>query len=171
MRAAVVVGNPKPRSRTYKVALDVADALVPVRADVDRVVIDLADVAGQLFAPESPEVTRLLDAVAQSDLLVVASPTYKASYTGLLKAFFDRFPGQALDGVVAVPVMTGAAAVHTLANELHLRPLLVELGASVPVRGLYVTEDRFDAPAVAIAPWADAARQVLVRSIDGFPSS
>ncbi|TDD63979.1 hypothetical protein E1262_29575 [Jiangella aurantiaca] len=40
---------------------------------------------------------------------LLATPTYKARYTGLLKAFLDRLPGGALRGTVAVPVTVAAA--------------------------------------------------------------
>jgi FMN reductase len=85
--------------------------------------------------------------VAASRLLVVASPTYKATYTGLLKAFLDRFPHQGLAGVTAVPLMLGASHAHSLAPEHGLRPVLVELGASVPTRGLYVLDAEHADPA------------------------
>ena len=58
----------------------------------------------------------------------------------MLKAFLDRYGSNGLAGVVAVPVMTGGWPGHLLAVEVHLRPVLVELGATVPSRGLYVTE-------------------------------
>ena len=75
-----------------------------------------------------------------ADLVVVASPTYKATYTGLLKALPRPLPAPGTGGVTAVPLMLGAAPVHALAPEHGLRPLLVELGASVPTRGLYVLD-------------------------------
>ena len=57
-----------------------------------------------------------LDAeVAAADVVVVASPTYKAAYTGMLKAFLDRYGNNGLAGTVAVPVMTGGWAGHSLA--------------------------------------------------------
>jgi FMN reductase len=61
--------------------------------------------------------------------------------------------------------MTGAAKVHALALEVHLRPLLVELGASSPTRGLYVVEQEFDDLDVAIGRWADAAYPLLARAL------
>ena len=134
-RVAVVVGNPKPRSRTYESALTLADRLGG--ADL---VVDLADHTSELFEWGSPRVTELVEEVASSLVVVVASPTYKATYTGLLKAFLDRFPHQGLGGVTAIPLMLGASSVHSLVTEHGLRPLLVELGASVPTRGLYVLD-------------------------------
>jgi FMN reductase len=166
MSTAVVVGNPKAGSRTLRVALATADALADRLGDSsDRVVIDLAEVATHLFDPGAHRVDELLAAVATSDLVIVASPTYKGTYTGLLKAFFDRYGNNALAGTVAVSVMTGAALVHALAPEVHLRPLLVELGASTPTRGLYVVEQQFDDLDAAIGPWADTASPLLARAL------
>ena len=47
-----------------------------------------------------------------------------------------------LEGTTAFPVMLGAGLGHAMAPEMTLRPVLVELGASCPVRGLYLTEDQ-----------------------------
>lgn len=45
--------------------------------------------------------------------VVVAAPTYRAAYTGLLKAFLDRYPSNGLS-VTAFAVMTGASATHSM---------------------------------------------------------
>jgi FMN reductase len=167
---AVVVGNPKIASRTLGVAEAVSSALERrVPTIEDRVVIDLAEVAAELFDPESAKVKELLAIVAGSDLLLVATPTYKASYTGLLKAFFDRYSSNALANVVAVPLMTGAAPEHALAVDLHLRALLVELGASLPTRGLYVLEQQFSDVDAVIGPWTDVASPLIARALTQPP--
>ena len=172
MSTAVVVGNPKADSRTLRVARAVADALADRLPDTsvggtgtDRLVVDLADVGAELFDPESKRVNDLLQAVAGSDLVIVASPTFKATYTGLLKSFFDRYGSNALSSTVAVPVMTGAGSIHALAPEVHLRPLLVELGAATPTRGLYVTEPQFDDLDAVIGTWAEAASPHVARAL------
>lgn len=141
-RVAVVVGNPKPVSRTYEAALTLAERLGG--ADL---VIDLADHTGELFDWSSSTIKERVEAVAAREVLIVASPTYQATYTGLLKVFLDRVPHQGLGGVTAVPVMLGAGDVHALAVEHTLRPLLVELGASVPTRGLFVLDSEHADPA------------------------
>jgi FMN reductase len=164
MSVAVVVGNPKAGSRTLRVAIAVADALAD-RGPHPHHIIDLADIASELFDSESATVDDHLTAVASSDLVVVASPTYKATYTGLLKSFLDRYGNNALDRTVCVTVMTGAAPIHALAPEVHLRPLLVELGASIPARGLYVTESQLENLDQVIAAWAVAARPLIERAL------
>jgi FMN reductase len=61
---------------------------------------------------------------------------------------------------VAVPVMLGATSHHALAPELHLRPLLVELGASVPTPALYVIEHEHDRPE-AYDGWLRRSRPLI----------
>jgi FMN reductase len=166
MTVAVVVGNPKAGSRTLRVALAVADQLATRLGDTsNRLVVDLADVASELFDPESKKIQELLDGVVSRDLLIVASPTFKATYTGLLKSFFDRYGTNALHGSVGVALMTGAGPIHALAPEIHLRPLLVELGVSTPTRCLYVTEPQFDDLDAVIGAWADNASPLIGRAL------
>jgi FMN reductase len=62
---------------------------------------------------------------------------------------------------VGIPLMTGGAPIHALSVEVHLRPVLVELGASVPSPGLYVLESQFeDLDTVIGAWWETAGRSV-----------
>lgn len=99
--------------------------------------VDLCDHADDLFRWPHDELAALNGAVAASDLVVFGSPTYKAAYTALLKAFLDRYPNNGLLGVTAIPIMTGASAKHSMVIDAALRPVLIELGASLPTRGLY----------------------------------
>jgi FMN reductase len=147
------------------VATAVADAVDGAVGETDRLVVDLAEMGPDLLDWSAAQVSEVSTAVAASPLLIVASPTYKATYTGLLKVFLDRYGNNGLGNTVAVPVMTGAAHLHALAVESHLRPLLVELGASVPTRGVYVTEPEMADIAGAIAPWAAGAGRVLAAAV------
>jgi FMN reductase len=136
MRLTVVVGNPKKGSRTLHVAERLAARVVASTGATLLPPIDLIDYGSMLFEWPNDELARLNQIVKDSELLIVASPTYKASYTGLLKAFLDRYPSNGLAGVTAIPLMTASSPEHGVAVEFTLRPLLVELGASVPTRGL-----------------------------------
>jgi FMN reductase len=166
---ATVVGNPKAKSRTLTVATAVAErTAVAVGLDPsERVVIDLADLGPKLFDWSSAEVRAAVTAVSGADLLVVASPTYKASYTGLLKAFLDWFATTGLAGVATVPVMVGAGAAHALAVEVHLRPVLVEIGATLPTRGLFVLEDQLDDLEALVDGWLAEAAGPLRAALSG----
>jgi FMN reductase len=168
----IVVGNPKARSRTLDVARAVADAAASA-AGIDgpgidkpgRVEVDLADLGPHLFDWSAADVRAAVDAIAGTSLLVVASPTYKASYTGLLKSFLDWYGTTGLSGVTTIPLMVGAAPAHALAVEVHLRPLLVEIGATLPTRGLYVTEDRLDDLDGVLDAWLVEAAAPLRASV------
>jgi len=140
MKAAVIVGNPKPRSRTQQAANLVAERLAGEPASLS---VDLTDLGAALLDWSDSRVTDLVAAVATSDLVVFASPTYKATYTGLLKLFLDRIGGGALAGVTAVPVMLGGHWQHAMASDLLLKPVLVELGATCPARGLFLLESEY----------------------------
>jgi FMN reductase len=165
----VVVGNPKPGSRTLAVADAVATAAAEAAglAGDERVTFDLADLGPDLFDWSSVRVREAVDAVRVCALAVVASPTYKASYTGLLKAFLDWFSTTDLEGVTVVPVMVGAGMQHALAVEVHLRPVLVELGATLPSRGLYVTESQLPDLQEVVSTWVAEAAPRLRAAVAG----
>src|SRR2546423_1633740 len=62
------------------------------------------------------------------------------------------------------PARTGGPA-NLRAVEVHLRPVLVELGATVPARGLYVTEPEFPTLDATVAKWAETALPHLTRAL------
>jgi FMN reductase len=84
-----------------------------------------------------------IDAVSSADALIVVSPTFSASYSGLFKSFFDLFESGSLQGIPTLLAATGGTERHSLALEHALRPLFVYLGAS-PVRtGVYAATSDF----------------------------
>lgn len=103
----VLVGNPRGGSRTHLAAVAAAEAVGRrIGHETAPEVVDLSAIGPHLFAPgPSPTVEVALELVAGAQVLLVASPTYKATYTGLLKAFLDRLPGGALTGTVALPLL------------------------------------------------------------------
>jgi FMN reductase len=164
MTDTVVVGNPKPASRTLQAATLVARGLRP---DIEPQVIDLISLGSSLLGWDDPAVAAKVHAVASSEIAIFASPTFKATYTGLLKLFLEQFDGgTGLAGVVAVPVMLGAAPTHALAPDLLLKPVLVELGATCPAPGLYLSEKTFADDGVIdsyVARWRPVVQAVLRR--------
>ena len=76
----------------------------------------------------------------------------------------DQFGSGELGGLTTVPLMTGGSADHALAVEVHLRPVLVEIGASCPTRGLFVFGPAVDDPTPTIDAWWEAAAPLLGRN-------
>lgn len=148
----VLVGNPRPRSRTHGVAARAARAVAP---DAAAETVDLTALADRLLHPDrSPAIAEAVERVTAADVLLVASPTYKGTYTGLLKSFLDLVPS--LAGVTALPLMVMGSPRHALAVEVHLRPLLVELGATVATPGLAVVEADLERLDEVLAEWTAA---------------
>ncbi|MGW1713321.1 NAD(P)H-dependent oxidoreductase [Streptomyces sp. NPDC002156] len=139
MKAVAVVGNPKAASRTRDAAERLAAAL-----GLDCEVLEVTELGPGLLAWDAPEVSAAVERVRMADVVIAASPTYKGTYTGLLKLFLDRFPTDTgLAGQVALPLMLGAGPAHALAPELTLKPVLVELGAICPAQGLYQLDSTY----------------------------
>jgi FMN reductase len=165
----VVVGNPRPGSRTATLAVELGRALARLVPAADPVVLDLADLTDRLGAPlgagSAERWAEPLAVLHAADLILVATPTYKGSYTGLLKSFLDHVGGGALRGITAVPITTVGSPAHTLAADVHLRPLLIELGASTPTSALVVGNDQLDTPAEAISGWLTVNLDPLKRAL------
>ncbi|MDT5042872.1 MAG: reductase [Actinoplanes sp.] len=146
----VISGHPQPGSRTLQLARAVGERLAGSGA------VDIAELVPALFAPADGATGEALLEVQDATLLVVATPTYRGSYTGALKVFLDQLPANALAGVVAVPVVTAEFQPHADAAEAFLARLLRELGADVVDFGLTATESELADPG-AIADQYTAA--------------
>jgi FMN reductase len=157
----IVVGNPKPRSRTFGAATAVAQELSGRDPDF---ALDLADFGPALLDWSDARVAEAVEQVKAARLVIVASPTFKATYSGLLKLFLDRFPAESLAGVSAVALQLGGDWRHSLAPEAFLKPVLAEIGASTPTRALYLLDSDADAGFAAsetLQAWLPVARQQL----------
>ena len=174
MSIVTVVGNPRPGSRTLGAAVAATDAIAARLGHPGaREVIDLSALAPALLQPAAgASLETALELLTSASVAVLASPTYKATYTGLLKVFLDRLPPNALAGTAALPILVMGHPKHALAVEVHFRPLLVELGAFVPTPGLALLESELpelDADDGPLARWADqvvpqiAAREGALR--------
>jgi FMN reductase len=78
--------------------------------------------------------------VADADALVIATPVYKAAYSGVLKAFLDLLPQDGLKGKLVLPLATGGSQSHMLALDYALRPVLSALGARHVLPSIYATD-------------------------------
>ena len=130
MSVAVVVGNPKPASRTLDAATRVANRLGD---EPPKVVIDVIHLGAGLLGWGDPAVENAVAAVREATAVVVASPTYKASYTGLLKLFLDQIPTGGLAGVVGLPRLAEAVADASDAQLAAARQTVVALFQYLPL--------------------------------------
>ncbi|WP_426353447.1 FMN reductase [Stenotrophomonas maltophilia] len=100
--------------------------------------------AGALWRSQLPEgVERQLVAVEQADVLVVATPVYRGSYTGLFKHFFDFIHQDALVDTPILLAATGGSERHALVIDHQLRPLFSFFQARTLPLGVYATDRDF----------------------------
>ncbi|ASR35903.1 FMN reductase (NADPH) [Prauserella marina] len=114
-----------------------------------------------------PDIAALAEAIAGADGLIVASPVYKAAYSGLLKSLLDLLPQFALEGKTVLPLATGGSLAHVLAIDYAFRPVLHSMGAEHVIQGYFLL-DRFievTEGGVLLAPEAEPA---LLSIVDFF---
>jgi FMN reductase len=92
----------------------------------------------------SPALEPIKAKLEQADGVIVATPIYKASYTGVLKAFLDLLPQRAFEGKVVLPIATGGTIAHLLAVDYALKPVLSELKARHVLGGVYAVDKQLE---------------------------
>ena len=137
----LIAGSPSAPSRSTALLHAVADRLS--QRDVEAQLLQLRDLpAAPLVAADAsaPAIARAVDALAAAPAIVVATPVYKAAYSGLLKVFLDLLPQTALKGKTVLPLATGGSPHHMLALDYALRPVLQSLGARHILPGVYASD-------------------------------
>jgi FMN reductase len=168
VRAATVltvVGNPRPESRTHGLGRVLASELAAALGATTGEEVDLAALGPKVLDHDDPDAAAAARRAIDADVLVISSPTYKGTYSGLLKSFLDRIGTGALAGAAAVPILLGGALNHLLAVDVHFSPLLIELGAVVPAGGLFVLESDVDAFPVFAAQWVSERRELFAGAV------
>jgi FMN reductase len=148
MPVLLIAGSPSERSRSAALLDAVSLRLAARGAQVQRLHIrDLNPQALLLADATHPSVARAVRQVADAGVLVVATPVYKAAYSGVLKVFIDLLHQAALKGKTVLPLATGGSPHHMLALDYALRPVLQSLGAKHILPGIYATDGQ-----VALTP-------------------
>ncbi len=165
----ILTGSPSLVSRTAALAHHVGDELALAGHDVSS--LDVRDLpADALLAASTavPAIAAAVQAVIGADALVVATPIYKASYSGLLKAFLDLLPQGALAGKVVLPLATGGTIAHLLAIDYSLRPVLASLGARHVTAGRFVLDVHIDHTSGGPVLVDETARECVRRTAVAF---
>ena len=140
-----ISGSPSNTSRTLLLAREVVARLG--RGGFDAAVINVRDLpAEDLLAGRSdaPAVQKAVALLEQAAGVVVATPVYKAAYSGTLKVFLDLLPQFALAGKAVLPLATGGTVAHVLAIDYALRPVLASLGARHVLNGLFLLDKQIE---------------------------
>jgi FMN reductase len=115
---------------------------------------------------DGPSVQGALALIEQARGVVIATPVYKAAYSGVLKAFLDLLPNGVLAGKVVLPIATAGSLAHCLALEYALKPVLSALGARHVLAGVCVLDSDFARQADLSPRLEDAADERLGTALD-----
>jgi len=148
MSIVALAGSPSANSRSTALLRHVLDRFAEAEPRHEIVLRDLPAAALVRADVDDPAIRRARDQVAAARLVVVATPIYKASYSGLLKTFLDLLPQDALRGKTVLALGTGGSAAHLLALDYALKPVLAALGARHILDSIYAVDAQFTAHAV-----------------------
>jgi len=143
MSVILLGGSPAPHSSSSRLLQHIGERLALHGQRVSRIEVrDLSASALLSLDTDEPSVARALAQVRQADAIVVATPVYKAAYSGLLKAFLDLLPQDGLAGKLVLPLATGGSQSHMLALDYALRPVLASMSARFVLPSIYATSDQ-----------------------------
>jgi FMN reductase len=130
--------------------VEATSAQVTARGEAIEVdVIELREVAGELATymvtggVPTPRLTELREQVAGADGLVVVTPVFNGSYSGLFKMFFDALDKDSLAGVPVLIAASAGSARHSLVLDHAMRPLFAYLRAVVVPTGIFAATEDF----------------------------
>ncbi|MFF0447609.1 NADPH-dependent FMN reductase [Streptomyces sp. NPDC004609] len=166
-----VSGSPSASSRTNRLLRHLDQRLVLQGHEV--LPLDIRTVpADALLGADfgHPAIVEAAALFARADGVVIGTPVYKASYSGVLKALLDLLPQHALAGKTVLPLATGGTTAHVLAIDYALRPVLSSMGAAHVVQGWFTLDKDItvgDDTSLALAPGAAEALEQVVDQFSG----
>lgn len=160
MLIVLIGGSPSVRSRSA-VLLNQARFWLEARG------VEVREIGVRNFSPEvllfadfaHPQVSELRELVAQADGLLVATPVYKASFSGALKTLLDLLPERALEHKAVLPIATGGSSAHLLAVDYALKPVLAALKAQEMLQGVFAQDGQIQYASSSTPELLDAALQ------------
>ncbi|MHA0857500.1 NADPH-dependent FMN reductase [Paenibacillus sp. CMAA1364] len=142
-KVVIINGHPAMTSRLHSIIDYSENILTQSGFEVSR--IDIAklppeDLIHTKF--ESESIVKANGLLAEADAVIVASPVYKASYTGVLKTFLDLVPQKGFAGKITLPLFIGGSLAHLLTIDYALKPVLSALGARHILGGVYTVDSQ-----------------------------
>ena len=142
LRAVAISGSPRAPSKSKALAELMLRSLAAAGCATE--LLDVADLPAEALVARAPapEIDAAIATLGAAQIVIAATPTYRALYTGVLKSFFDLMPHGHLAGKICVPIHTAGSPQHFLTIEYGMRPLFASLDG-VPISGVYATDDQF----------------------------
>lgn len=164
----VISGSPSNNSKTGRLAEYVATRLASAQHRTSHIRVRDLPPEGLVRGSGTDErIAAALRDVDEADGIVFVTPTYKASYSGLIKLFIDLLPQSALEDKAVLPLATGGTLAHVLMIDYAFRPILHALGARHTVKGHFMVESALNTEADDLI--ADERQKALLcQAVDQF---
>lgn len=141
MKVTSILGSPSLRSRSGALLQRAQQRLLPHATTVDSITVRDLPAQALLHAEfADAAIQDALRKVFEAQVILVATPIYKAAYSGLLKSFLDLLPQDGLRDKTVLPLATGGSAAHLLALDYALKPVLSALGARDILDAVYASD-------------------------------
>lgn len=137
----IVSGSPTLGSRLHGLTGYSETKLRQLGATIDTIYVaelPAEDLIKANFAGEA--IQRAQGIVEKADAVILASPVYKASYTGVLKTFLDLLPQKGLQRKVVLPLFIGGTIAHLLSIDYALKPVVSALGGTHILTGVFAVD-------------------------------
>lgn len=141
MTILLLAGSPSAPSRSTRLLHHVGEKLALLGHRFAK--LEVRDLPGQALLRadfNDVDICAALARVMEASAIVIATPVYKAAYSGVLKAFLDLLPQSGLCGKLVLPLATGGSQSHMLALDYALRPVLSSLAPGQILPSIYATE-------------------------------
>jgi FMN reductase len=141
----IISGSPNASSRLNGITQYVEQQLIEKNIAVDLITVVSLPAEDLIHARfGSPAIVEANKLVENADAVIIASPVYKASFTGVLKTFLDLLPQKGLDGKIIAPLFIGGTIAHLLSIDYSLKPVLASMGAKIYVSGVYAVDSQIN---------------------------
>ncbi|WP_320781736.1 NADPH-dependent FMN reductase [Streptomyces sp. CRN 30] len=167
-----VSGSPSASSRTARLLRHLDARLAAQGHEV--IPLDIRTVPAEALLGADfrhPAIVEATELFERADGVVVATPVYKAAYSGVLKALLDLLPQYALTGKTVLPLATGGSTAHVLALDYALRPVLNSMGAAHIVQGWFTLDKDITAHDDGTVTVAPGSAEALTQVVDQFSAA
>lgn len=142
-KVVIISGSPNPGSRLTGITQYVENQLSSQDISFDHITVASLPAEALIHAKfDHPEIVAAAAKVEAADAVIIASPVYKASFTGVLKTFLDLLPQKGLNGKFVTPLFIGGTIAHLLAIDFSLKPILSSLNAKHFGSGVYAIDSQ-----------------------------
>lgn len=140
-KIVIIVGSPVQKSRLHAVVDRVRSQTEKSGNEVSVLYVRDLPAEDLLHARfDSEAIISANKQVEEADAVIIATPVYKASFTGILKAFLDLLPQKGLDNKLVLPIAVGGTIAHLLSIDFAMKPVFSVLGARNILTGVFVLD-------------------------------